>query len=107
MRGWGPALRKAIAHWYTAKTPIDRLGYQLVKYQQRGGWSHRDLFRLAHVPMNHAVARWITGAEYGEHNVKRYAGKNLLRQDHYPALNSELPAIMQAFEQAKQPMRRR
>jgi 60 kDa SS-A/Ro ribonucleoprotein len=102
MRGWGPALRKAVAQWYTAKTPVDRLGYQLVKYQQRGGWSHRDLFRLAHVPMDHAVARWIIGADNGEHTVKRYAGKRLLREDRYPALNSELPAIMQAFEQAKQ-----
>lgn len=52
--------------------------------------------------MNDAVARWITGAEYGEHNVNRYAGKNLLREDRYPAPSSKLPAIMQAFEQARQ-----
>ena len=46
-RGWGRALRRAIATWYTAQ-PVEKLAYQLVKYRQRGGWSHRDLLRLAH-----------------------------------------------------------
>src|SRR5262249_34635023 len=46
MRGWGPALKKAVQDWYSSKSPED-LAYQLVKYQQRGGWSHRDALRLA------------------------------------------------------------
>ena len=46
-RGWGRGLRKAIARWYLEK-PVDRLAEQLVKYQQRDGWSHRDMLRLAH-----------------------------------------------------------
>ena len=46
-RGWGRALRRAVGAWYLAQ-PIDRLAYQLVKYRQRDGWSHRDLLRLAH-----------------------------------------------------------
>jgi 60 kDa SS-A/Ro ribonucleoprotein len=46
-RGWGRALRRAVGDWY-ASQPIDRLAYQLVKYRQRNGWSHRDLLRLAH-----------------------------------------------------------
>ena len=45
-RGWGRGLRRAVADWYTAKD-ADALAYQLVKYQQRDGWSHRDLLRLA------------------------------------------------------------
>ncbi len=46
-RGWGRGLRKAVANWYVEK-PVDRLQYQLVKYQSRYNWSHRDLLRLAH-----------------------------------------------------------
>ncbi len=46
-RGWGRALRRAVGGWYTAREPGE-LAYQLSKYQQRNGWSHRDLLRLAH-----------------------------------------------------------
>jgi 60 kDa SS-A/Ro ribonucleoprotein len=46
-RGWGRALRRAVGGWYTAKDPR-QLAYQLTKYQQRNGWSHRDLLRLTH-----------------------------------------------------------
>jgi 60 kDa SS-A/Ro ribonucleoprotein len=46
-RGWGRGLRRAVGDWYTAKT-ADALALQLVKYQQRDGWSHRDALRLAH-----------------------------------------------------------
>ncbi len=47
IRGWGRGLREAVGKWYNSKSPRD-LGYQLAKYQQRDGWSHRDLLRLAH-----------------------------------------------------------
>jgi 60 kDa SS-A/Ro ribonucleoprotein len=46
-RGWGRALRRAVGAWYLAQ-PVERLAYQLVKYRQRNGWSHRDLLRLSH-----------------------------------------------------------
>ncbi len=46
-RGWGRGLRSAVAGWYTARDPR-WLAYQVTKYQQRGGWSHRDLLRLSH-----------------------------------------------------------
>lgn len=45
--GWSRGARTAVANWYN-KMPIEKLGYQLAKYQQRNGWSHKDLFRLAH-----------------------------------------------------------
>jgi len=45
--GWGRAKRAAIADWYEGKSQAD-LAYQAVKYRQRNGWTHRDLFRLAH-----------------------------------------------------------
>ena len=46
-RGWGRSLREAVANWYLSKSPA-HLAYQVVKYQQREGWSHRDLLRLSH-----------------------------------------------------------
>ncbi len=54
-RGWGRGLRRGIAGWYTEK-PADQLALQMVKYRQRGGWTHRDLLRLAH-PSTEEAAR--------------------------------------------------
>ncbi|MFO7565399.1 MAG: TROVE domain-containing protein [Enhygromyxa sp.] len=63
-RGWGRALRRAVARWYLDKDPRS-LAYQVVKYRQRNGWSHRDLLRKAggaigpHSLEHEAVLRWI------------------------------------------------
>lgn len=46
-RGWGRSLRSVVAAWYEQK-PVSELAYQMVKYQNRNGWAHRDLMRLAH-----------------------------------------------------------
>lgn len=45
--GWGRAKRQSIADWYESKD-VNSLAYQAVKYRQRDGWTHRDLFRLSH-----------------------------------------------------------
>ncbi|ETN77000.1 TROVE domain protein [Necator americanus] len=45
--GWGRLMRRTIQDWYAQKSP-QQLAMHLTKYPQRGGWSHRDLFRLAH-----------------------------------------------------------
>ena len=47
LRGWGRGLRKAVGNWYTSQSP-SHLAFQVTKYQQREGWSHRDVLRLAH-----------------------------------------------------------
>lgn len=44
-RGRGKTLNRAVKDWYQSKS-IDDLAYGMVKYQQRDGWSHRDLLRL-------------------------------------------------------------
>jgi 60 kDa SS-A/Ro ribonucleoprotein len=46
-RGWGKALQRGVASWYNGKDPKD-LAYQMTKYRQRDGWTHRDVLRLAH-----------------------------------------------------------
>ena len=45
--GWGRSMRRAISKWYTDKK-LDALAMHITKYQQRNGWSHRDLLRLSH-----------------------------------------------------------
>src|SRR5688500_113699 len=66
LRGWGRGLRSAIGRWYNGK-PAEGLEYQLVKYMQREGWSHRDLLRLAHpVPASEAhkaLFKWAVDGE--------------------------------------------
>jgi 60 kDa SS-A/Ro ribonucleoprotein len=68
-RGWGRGLRRAVGNWYAEK-PSDQLAYQVCKYRQREGWTHRDLLRLAH-PANDSEAKaalyeWICGREHGD-----------------------------------------
>jgi 60 kDa SS-A/Ro ribonucleoprotein len=47
-RGWGPALRRAFRAWYEALDER-KLAYQVLKYQGRDGWTHKDLYHLAHM----------------------------------------------------------
>lgn len=104
MRGWGRGLRNAVGRWY-AERDADDLAYQAVKYQQRDGWTHGDLLRLAHpkapTAPHDAVFRWmLTGTEsLGERTVQRQvAGTE--RTASYGAVGA-LPCLIEAFEKAK------
>ena len=47
MECWSSGVvNRALRSWYL-DGPVDRLALHAVKYQQRDGWSHRDLLRLA------------------------------------------------------------
>jgi 60 kDa SS-A/Ro ribonucleoprotein len=65
-RGWGRGLRRAVGAWYNVQAPRD-LAYQAIKYQQREGWRHADLLRLAHptpaTPAHDAIYKWIVDGE--------------------------------------------
>ena len=83
----------------------DDLAHQAVKYQQRDGWSHGDLLRLAHPKapsaQHEAVFRWmLAGADsLGEREVKRKVrGEDRVAKY---AATGELPKLIEAFEQAK------
>ena len=104
MRGWGRGLRNAVGRWYVDRGAND-LAHQAVKYQQRDGWSHADLLRLAHPKapsvQHDAVFRWmLTGADaLGEREVKRKVrGED--RMAKYGAVG-ELPKFIDAFERVK------
>lgn len=63
-RGWGRGLRDGVAAWYERKD-ADKLAYQMVKYQNREGYTHRDILRLAHpqaTSAQHAgLYNWVNG----------------------------------------------
>ncbi|MDF1489298.1 TROVE domain-containing protein [Tessaracoccus caeni] len=82
-RGWGRGLRRAVAGWYTSKD-VDQLAYQLAKYRQREGWSHRDLLRLSHpqasAPTMRDIFEWVVRGTVG----------------------AEIPRLIQGFTAAQQ-----
>lgn len=64
--GWGRAKRASVANWYESKS-ADKLAYQAVKYRQRDGWTHRDLFRLAHPKgVDQNVGNFILGNDVND-----------------------------------------
>ncbi len=78
-RGWGRGLRRAVGAWYESRDDAGQLAYQVLKYRQREGWTHRDLLRLAH-PAHRPLFAWI-------------AGKNISL--------AELPPLVDAFAKAQ------
>ena len=83
-RGWGRALRNAVARWYETKTP-KQLGYQIVKYRSRHGWTHRDLLLKAHAkPLNDAY-----------NTVYHYAAKGVLP---YESMDTDDFDLIKVFE---------
>lgn len=81
---WGRARKTAVQEWYTDKT-ADQLAYQAVKYRQRDGWTHRDVFRLAHP----------TG-------VDKRVGDFILRKDEDSASNPNQVDIIRGFKFAQE-----
>lgn len=107
MRGWGRALKRAVANWYL-EMPLDRLANQAIKYQSRDGWSHRDMLRLGHPSADtaerEAILRWMSGGMTAVSGSDYVYGSDVMdnkvviaRSD---ASNILHPQIL-AFEQAK------
>jgi 60 kDa SS-A/Ro ribonucleoprotein len=108
-RGWGAGLRKAVSKWYEEKAPGD-LAYQVAKYQQRNGVSHRDVLRMCHAaigPINgrnvqayqkDAVLRWAIGGK------EALVGRTVKRgeaESFYENLSNSLPPFLEAVDEAK------
>jgi 60 kDa SS-A/Ro ribonucleoprotein len=65
----GNGFKRALARWYTDKD-AGRLALQAVKYQQRDGWSHRDVLRLSHPvakgEQHQAIFEWMVKGWQGD-----------------------------------------
>jgi 60 kDa SS-A/Ro ribonucleoprotein len=61
---WPKRLKRILGNWYRQQGP-DQLAYQLIKYQQRNGWSHADVLQLAHIkpenPWQSQLFAWVIG----------------------------------------------
>lgn len=79
-RGWGRALRNALANWYADKA-TDKLAYQAVKYRSRGTKNHRKALIVGHPKgLDSELSNWILGYDFDI---------------------DKAPAIVQGFEKAK------
>ena len=86
-RGWGRGVRSAVGRWYTRKSPRE-LEYQLLKYQARDGWAHRDALRLAHPK-----------APSSEHDALfRFATRGWEAVAGSPALSTDVGARLEAVQ---------
>lgn len=95
-RGWGRGLRDAIGKWYRGQSVAD-LAYQAIKYQQRDGWGHRDLLRLAHVkPVDEtmeALFRWIVKGEVPPESAPAEALGRVWAMDRAKSIDDEADAL--------------
>ncbi len=74
-RGWGRALREAVASWYNDKDAT-RLAYQVVKYRQRNCCTHGDGIRLAHPKPPTFSHDFLYAYAVGKADVDKYARSN-------------------------------
>lgn len=79
-RGWGRLMRTYVSAWYKNQD-MDKLAYQLVKYDKRHEWMQRDVLRMAH-PSHEPLLRWAAKKEVDA---------------------SELPQIIRDFTMTKEP----
>lgn len=81
--GWGRSAKRGVGAWFNSKNPDD-LGYQLVKYRQREGWSMADVLKLAHPKPrlfeHDQLYKWVTRDE---------------------AMVNQLPHVVEGFRKAQ------
>lgn len=103
-RGRGRMLQRALKNWYLEKD-VDALSYQLAKYQQRNGISHKDIISLVHPyageSQKERALRWAIGKTQHNHNVHRVQnGKERLNR-YADVSHFQLPEILWAYDDAK------
>lgn len=90
-KGIGKLPKYTIGDWYAEKTD-EQLAYQVVKYQSRSGYTHRDVLQKIHYGKNTPLYRWIT--RNGLDARTNFAGE-------HSAVGGELPEIIHGYELAK------
>jgi len=80
LRGWSRGLRSAVSRWYTQNPNVE---YQLAKYQNRHGWTHKDVMRLSHpTPKNDTQAdlfKLVVGKGQPTENTPIFAAMQALK----------------------------
>jgi 60 kDa SS-A/Ro ribonucleoprotein len=112
LRGWGRGLTSAVAAWYIDQKP-EKLAEQVLKYQQRDGWSHKDVLRLCHgrpsaghelTAAHAAIFAWVRdgASAFEAREVKRKLPGGAERVERYAAPERlALPELLAAYEDMK------
>jgi len=90
LRGWGKFVKKIFTNWYLKQSVRD-LAFQMIKYQNRNGWTHRDLLRLNHIKAEEKDRDLLF-----YYATKKETVKNELSISTFDSLK-----IIEGFEQAK------
>lgn len=104
MRGWGRSLRRLVSSWYEYHQLNSSLAYQMLKYQNRFGWSHKDVLRRCRYGSKGEVAnlpelRWTVKSDLDERLVRR---KDSGVSTYYEGIDqSGMPHILDAYEEIK------
>lgn len=108
--GWGQGLKRAVARWYNDRKP-GSLGYQVIKYQNRAGWTHADVLQQAHVipadAAHDAIFSWVRADRNAA--LETAGAANLADPDFVPPVkkryrhgvrgdSSNLPSIFDAYD---------
>jgi 60 kDa SS-A/Ro ribonucleoprotein len=88
----GRGIRNAFADWYLDKD-IQKVAYQILKYQNRNGWSHADILRIAHAGSRNAHKDPRLTKEMS--NIFKFIVDGELHG------NSKAPEIIQGYLEAK------
>jgi 60 kDa SS-A/Ro ribonucleoprotein len=86
LRGYGKTLRKAIIDWYVRK-PAEKLAFQVLKYGNRAGWTHKDVFRMVHPKPEGAIQEQIF--------------KYLVKGDYEKKIDEKAIELINTFEEIK------
>lgn len=103
-RGWGRALKNAVAAWYSAKS-VEAVGYQAIKYRQREGFTHKRAPELSHAPaatdpVRQNLYRWIKGKVYEEALLPKQVKGHLLAQTctSTDVMRSTFPTLVESLD---------
>jgi 60 kDa SS-A/Ro ribonucleoprotein len=63
--GDGRGFKRAVSRWYECR-PANAQAFQMVKYRNRAGWTHRDALRTSHARIQTPLAKWALGRYEGD-----------------------------------------
>jgi len=98
LRGWSRGLRNGVGAFYKYRTP-EEISFQMMKYRQRDGWTHRDVIRLSHPKFPEGaegLAYKAIGKEPPKEALPRRKGSKRLKGAEY-----KVPEQYTAFEEVQ------
>lgn len=100
-RGFGNSLRRAIGNWYASKDD-EQVAYQLIKYRQRNGWTHRDVMMHGR-PSHREVYKYVKpDAQIDLMKISPKAG-NMLRYADQAIHATSVEQVIEAIQIANIP----